>query len=128
MFPEFESHYKRTTKEDYEAAERELDELKRLAEKDPELLVKLVQYAKISAVAAVLPFKVLGLAWDDLQEEESDYDTAYGHYIGGITEFLKKHKERIFSDAHSRLERVKKEAEQFGPKEADWEEAGKADH
>jgi len=109
------------TSEDYEIALRELDELERLAEEKPEIVAKLAQYAQVSIVGAVTPLAMIGSAIQETFRKITPGEETKG-YRGAArepVEFFRNFKDRIFSDARSRLERLRKKGEEFERKEVE---------
>lgn len=75
---------KEPTREDYEVASQELDELKQLAEKDPEGFNKLMKYATRSIIGATMPFAILGTIVSESLFKISN--TKEKGYVAGVKE------------------------------------------
>lgn len=123
---------KRATAKDYRVAEKALNDLEELAEKDPELLVKLSQYAQSSALGVIAPFvvldSVLGGPMSHLEKtleqwrgEKPDQEKPEEGSFAEAVFRLKKMKDQIFSDARSQLERLEEAGEKFGEQESEQE-------
>lgn len=125
---------KELTKEDYDVALQELNELKALAEKDPEGLEKLMQYAGRSAIGVAAAFGTLGaLAEETLvkaglfegKEDESfmgGEGKGYADIIEKKADFMKKlftkDSEVLWNDAQRQLKALQSEAERIAEDES----------
>ncbi len=90
---------KEATAEDYEIALKMLDELEKMAEENPGLVKKLLEYTEISLASLVWTFTAL------LTMEPKK-----------VLKIWNEHRISIFNDARSELERLKKASEEFGRK------------
>ncbi len=115
------------TPEDYEQALGELNELERLAKENPNVAKKLLQYAVMAAYTATTPVQILGAALKETMakisgaeklgapssERPKGYKKAFGEVFSSWSDI----KNTVFSDARSKLERLKKSGAKFGKKE-----------
>lgn len=118
---------KEPTKEDYDVALQELEELKKLAEKDPEGLEKIVQYASRSAIGAATALSTIGALAEETLIKAGLFDAGgengsimggEGHGYGDIlkkkADFIKKlftkDSEVLWNDAQRQILALQKEA------------------
>ena len=124
------------TREDYERARKRLDELEKLAENDPEFIVKLNQYITgaaftVSQVPMTLMLSLFSEAYNQAEKlgmakgKEGEKPKEFGDEIKDRIDLLKWQKDTIFSDARSKLERLEEKGEKFGKAQSESEEESK---
>jgi hypothetical protein len=91
------------THEDYEAASKALDELEKLAEAEPKVFTKLLQLGEISLFGLLAPITIASEYYTQkINEAIGDKKKAQTDPV----ELFKSLKNRVFSDARSRLKRL----------------------
>lgn len=122
---------KEPTSEDYEVAFNTLSELEKLAEERPDLLSNISKHLAVSFLGTTMPFVLLGNILKEIKYKMVNEGPVLGDkgiIKGSIEETgqtFTKIKDEIFSDARSRLERMRREGEKWGEEAASSEKLKK---